>query len=94
MEKIYDNVKAQLLNHLKKFADNKPVGKTVHLWCYDGMFEEYVTRTFILERVFIEDGEVLVAFRDNDGYYTEDYARDYSLDDIVEIIKAVDYEQS
>lgn len=81
MEKIYDNVKALLLNHLKKFADNKTVGKTVHLWWYD------------LERVFIEDGEVLVAFRDNDGDYEECYARDFSLDDIVEIIKAVDYEQ-
>lgn len=90
MEKIYDNVKALLLNHLKKFADNKPVGKTVHLWRYDALFEECVTQTFTLERVFVEDGEVLVALRDNDGDYEECYARDFSLDDIVEIIKAVE----
>lgn len=94
MEKIYEEAQALLLNYLKKFADDKPINKRVCLKWYDDLFEQYVTNILTLERVFIEDGEVLVAFRDNDGDYAEDYARDYSLDDIVEIIKIAEESKS
>lgn len=90
MKQVYDKAKDLLLDYLKKFADGKPVGKTIHLSWYDRLCDDFVTQTFTLERVSLEGGEVLVSICDWEGYREEDYARDFSLDEIVEIIKAVD----
>lgn len=89
-KQVCDEAKKLLLDHLKKFASGEPIREVVHLSWYDRLCDDYVTQEYTLERVFLEDGQVLVAICDKDGDREEDYARDFSLDEIVEIIKAVD----